>query len=146
MYPKANNTVDAAVFRNINNIVQVLLIKRRNPPFEDCWAFPGGFVNPDEPLVVAVKRELKEETDVDEFLHFTQFKSFGDPGRDPRGWTITTVYFIIVDPKTEAVAGDDAKEKAWFDVDELPSMAFDHRKILDNITERFFPFDFCSIG
>lgn len=130
-YPKANNTVDIIVVRGTSSGGnEVLLIKRRDEPFKDYWALPGGYVEPNESLEAAAARELKEETNLSG-SKLLQFKAFGDPNRDPRGWTITVVFVTRVAKDAEATAGDDAKELRWFDIDQLPSMAFDHGKILN---------------
>lgn len=123
-------TTDTIVIRGEGITRQVLLIKRKRDPFKNCWAFPGGFTEEGETLEQSAARELKEETGVDcQFL--SQFKAFGDPGRDPRGRTITIVFYAYVDEDTEAIADDDAAEVDWFDLNRLPALAFDHAKILE---------------
>jgi 8-oxo-dGTP diphosphatase len=113
---------------------KVLLIKRLNPPFEDHWAFPGGFVENDEDLAVAASRELNEETSVNvPFKNLIQFKTYGQPGRDPRGRTVSVVYYLETDYELDAQAADDAKEAYWFDLQKLPKLAFDHSQILNEI-------------
>lgn len=113
---------------------KVLLIKRLNPPFENQWAFPGGFVEDDEDLDDAASRELLEETLVSiSSKNLVQFKAYGKPSRDPRGRTVSVVYFVEVDKEMEAIAADDAKEVAWFELDKLPKMAFDHSEILNEL-------------
>lgn len=113
---------------------QILLIRRGDEPFKGAWALPGGFVDPDETLENAAARELKEETGLTD-VPLEQIGAFGDPGRDPRGWTISVVFLARVrrsevDPR----AGDDAAEVAWRRLDDLPTeLAFDHKKILDRV-------------
>jgi len=112
---------------------QVLLIERGRPPFQGAWALPGGYVEPHEPLEAAVRRELREETGL-EPRQLEQLRAFGDPGRDPRGWTVS-VAFLAVAGQEEAqamqpAAADDASGAAWFDLDDLPELAFDHAEIL----------------
>lgn len=96
--------------------LEVLLIRRGRPPFQNQYALPGGFVNQDESVDDAAKRELKEETGVDcESLE--QLRTFSTPGRDPRRWVITCAYLALVDKSQIAVqAGDDAKDAEWFSV------------------------------
>jgi 8-oxo-dGTP diphosphatase len=106
---------------------EVLLIKRANEPFRGKWALPGGFVDKDEPLEDAAVRELKEETGLSNIL-LTQMHTFGNPGRDPRGHTVSVVFVGYLPLAAEAKAGDDAAEVDWFSLDKLPELAFDHIK------------------
>lgn len=109
---------------------RVLLIRRKEPPFAGAWAIPGGFVDMDESLEDAARRELREETGIDGG-RLQQLATFGDPGRDPRGRTITIVYLARVNPKAvEPRADDDAAEVGWHDLARLPRLAFDHANIL----------------
>jgi len=128
-YPRPSLTADLLLITNEDR-PRVLLIRRKHEPFAGCWAFPGGFVNENEPLEAAARRELKEETGV-EVEHLEQLQSFGDPGRDPRGWTVTIAFIGRVDAATlKPIAADDAAEVAWHFVDAPPKLAFDHAKIL----------------
>jgi len=124
-------TVDIAVFSIIDKELRILLIKRKDPPFQDKWAIPGGFVEYDEELITAAKRELEEETGIKNVLP-EQVHTFGKVGRDPRGRTVSVVYFAFIDPSAVKIkAGSDAKEACWFNVKNLPELAFDHREIID---------------
>ena len=105
----------------------VVLIKRKNPPYG--WAIPGGFVDYGETLEEAAVREMKEETNLDVELE-RQMHTYSDPKRDPRGHTITTVFIGI--GKGELKAKDDALEVGVFNKDNLPSLVFDHKKVLDD--------------
>jgi 8-oxo-dGTP diphosphatase len=111
----------------------VLLIQRQKPPFEGQWALPGGFVEPHEPLERAARRELSEETGI-EVGHLEQLHTFGTPGRDPRGWTISVVYLALLSgeqpPIGQPRAGSDARAVGWFDLKHPPELAFDHAQIL----------------
>jgi len=123
-------TVDAVLFARRQSRWQVLLIRRGHDPFAGHWAFPGGFVNEDEPLDHAVARELQEETGLSG-VKLAQLGAFGDPGRDPRGHTISVVYWGRVNARlVKPQAADDAAEVGWHPVDDPPSLAFDHAKIL----------------
>jgi len=126
-------TVDVVVVDPSGGQPRVLLIRRANPPFQGQWAIPGGFVEPYEPLEAAARRELLEETGI-EPLRLEQLHAFGDPGRDPRGWTITIAFLALLDGaqahRWQPRAGSDAGEVGWFDLDNLPSLAFDHAEIL----------------
>lgn len=84
----------------------MLLIQRKHDPFAGKWALPGGFVDEGEPLDQAAARELQEETSVDtvaQQIRLEQVGAFGDPGRDPRGWTVTVAYVAIVKSKKLSV-------------------------------------------
>ncbi|AIN74683.1 NUDIX hydrolase [Flavobacterium psychrophilum] len=128
-------TVDAVIIRKSTDN-QLLLIKRKNKPFENCWALPGGFVDENEDLEVAAKRELEEETQI-KIDSLQQFGTFGKPFRDPRGHMISVAYFGEVPENTIAIASDDAKEVAWFAVNELPNLAFDHQEIIEKALKTF---------
>jgi 8-oxo-dGTP diphosphatase len=113
--------------------LRVLLVQRKKPPFKGKWAIPGGFVEPDEALEHAARRELREETGL-EPEHLEQLHTFGAPGRDPRGWTISVVHLAQLSPAQAASwqprAGSDAGAVGWFDLEHLPDLAFDHAQIL----------------
>jgi 8-oxo-dGTP diphosphatase len=109
---------------------RVLLIRRKHAPFAGDWALPGGFVDANERLIDAAKRELEEETGMI-VTELEQLQAYGDPGRDPRGWTVSVAFLARIDPKkARARAGDDAAEAAWFSLAKLPALAFDHAAIL----------------
>ena len=129
-FPRPSVTVDIIIFRIFDDKPEVLLIKRTNDPFKGKWALPGGFVDKDEALEVAASRELREETGLQGIL-LTQMHTFGNPGRDPRGHTVSVVYVGYLPVGAEAKAGDDAAETGWFRVDELRDLAFDHDRIID---------------
>lgn len=123
-------TVDMVLFTREKN-PRILLIKRKNPPFQDHWALPGGFMDYEEEIEDAAYRELEEETGITG-IQLEQIHAFGKVGRDPRGRTVSIVYRAVVDPSTVSVqAGDDAKEAEWFDIRKLPPLAFDHAEIID---------------
>jgi 8-oxo-dGTP diphosphatase len=135
-YERPSVTVDVIMMSVRQGDLHVLLIKRGAWPFEGMWAIPGGFVNPDESLETAAKRELQEEIGVED-VYLEQLYTFGDPGRDPRTRVITVVYFALLDSERLQVrAADDAVDVGWFPVYQLPSLAFDHDKILDYALER----------
>ncbi len=109
----------------------VLLIRRRNPPLG--WAIPGGFVEPDEDLIDAARRELFEETGL-EPSELQQLAAFGHPDRDPRGRTISVVYGACLQHAALLAAGDDAAAARWFPLTTLPTpLAFDHTDILAQV-------------
>lgn len=126
-------TVDIALYKTINNQVFILLIKRGNEPFKESWALPGGFVDMDETLIDAAKRELSEETGITD-VDLKQFYTYGDLNRDPRGRTVSVVYYSFVNQdKANAVAGDDAADAYWFSIKNLPQLAFDHKMIINEL-------------
>ncbi|MBE0637120.1 MAG: NUDIX hydrolase [Bacteroidales bacterium] len=134
-YPRASVTVDIVVFCKFDDILKVLLIQRGNEPFRDQWAFPGGFIEMEETLLNTAQRELEEETGL-KGIDLRQFKTYGDPGRDPRGRTVTIIFYGFAEPKNSSVTGaDDAKNAGWFAVDKIPILAFDHQKILDDLLD-----------
>ena len=114
---------------------EVLLVRRRNEPFRGMWCLPGGFVDPGERVVDGALRELREETSVNA-VNVRFFGAYGDPGRDPRGRTVSFVYWVRADRKPQATAGDDAADFKWFDLNRLPEMAFDHGSILAEMRSR----------
>ena len=129
-YEHPSVTVDMLIFTVIEDL-SIMLIKRKNPPYKDNWAIPGGFVNIDESVDTAAKRELKEETGIDCYLE--QFKVFGEVDRDPRTRVISVAHLALT-PFTNLCkykAGDDAKEVQFFDIDMLPELAFDHKQIIE---------------
>jgi 8-oxo-dGTP diphosphatase len=121
-------SVDIVVFRESEQL-EILLVKRKNDPYKGRWSFPGGFVEEDEKLLDAAKRELKEETGLTR-IRLEQFHAFGDPGRDPRGHTISIAHFGTARRDALLRAGDDAADAGWFPADRPPRLAFDHAKVL----------------
>ena len=130
-------TVDAVIF-GYEPIprVSVLLIKRKYQPYQNSWAVPGGFVKDNESLEEAVHRELLEETGV-EIGYLEQLYTFGKPDRDPRERIVSVAYFGLVRPDIYKIsAASDAKEVGWFDINDLPVLAFDHQDILETAIKR----------
>jgi 8-oxo-dGTP diphosphatase len=131
-FPRPGLTVDAVVLTR-ERPRRVLLIRRGHAPFAGRYALPGGFVERDEDLAPACARELREETGLAE-VALEQFRAYGTPGRDPRGWTVSVVHVGEVDAGAAARAkgADDADDARFFPVDALPRpLAFDHDRILD---------------
>lgn len=123
-------TVDVLVINKKTN--KILLIKRLNEPFKDCWALPGGFVDENEDLEQAARRELFEETNI-ETGKMIQIGAFGKPNRDPRGHMISIAYQTNLIENQIVKAKDDAKETKWFSINDLPDLAFDHLEIIKSI-------------
>ena len=126
-YPRPSVTVDAIL---ISAQHSVLLIQRSGEPFKGKWALPGGFIELDESLEAACRRELEEETGV-RVGEITQFKAYEAVDRDPRGRTISVVFYSFLEQEAIPLAGDDAANAQWFPLSELPELAFDHQQILD---------------
>ena len=134
-YARPALTVDVAIVTREAQ-PRVLLIRRKKEPFAGSWALPGGFVDANERLADAARRELVEETGVT-VADLEQLYMAGDPGRDPRGWTVTVAYLAQVAPDAlKPVAADDADAVGWFALDELPSLAFDHAMLLARVRVR----------
>ncbi|OGY63297.1 MAG: hypothetical protein A3B92_03485 [Candidatus Harrisonbacteria bacterium RIFCSPHIGHO2_02_FULL_42_16] len=123
-------TADVVLFSIYNDNLQMLLVKRKNPPFRGQWALPGGFLERKESLLAAARRELFEETGV-RHLYLEQLYTFGDPGRDPRGRVVTVAYFALVPSPLSVSAGSDAREAKWWPAGGLPKLAFDHKRIIE---------------
>lgn len=130
-YDRPSVTVDLAIFTVLHRALHVLLVKRRQAPFAGMWALPGGFVHMDESLEDAARRELREESGVED-VYLEQLYTFGDPGRDPRTRVITVAHFALVRAEHQRLrAATDAAAVNWFPAYDPPALAFDHRQILD---------------
>ena len=127
----------------VDNVIlvgtKVLLIKRGQDPFEGYWALPGGFVNENEPVEIAARRELAEESHCTFVGEPVLIGVFSGPGRDPRGWMISVSFGIQLDELdlSTLAAGDDAKEVGLFELNELPPLAFDHAQIVAAARAKF---------
>ncbi len=117
-------TVDGIIIKN----KMILLIKRGNEPFQGQWALPGGFVEYGETTEQAVIREIHEETGIRGTIHKI-LGVYSDPKRDPRGHTISIVYLMSISRGIPR-AGSDAEDIHFFDLNDLPPLAFDHEKII----------------
>jgi 8-oxo-dGTP diphosphatase len=134
--PKIFVTVDNVIVRTLDSEKELLLIKRKNNPFKDFWALPGGFVDENEDLEDAARRELQEETNIN-VSEIHQVGAYGKPGRDPRSHVVSIAYFAEVANNLEAKAQDDAKEVNWFNIKKLPNLAFDHENIINDTIKKF---------
>jgi 8-oxo-dGTP diphosphatase len=123
-------SVDIACFALHGEQLALLLVQRTEPPFAGSWALPGGAVQPAEPLDAAAARLLAERTEIRN-VYLEQLYTFGDPGRDPRGRTLSVTYFALLNASqpTPVQAGRGVQDVAWFPADELPQLAFDHALI-----------------
>lgn len=146
-YPHPAVTTDIVIFTIRDDRLKILLIQRGEAPFKDSWALPGGFLKMEESLDECARRELAEETGLSD-LYLEQLYSFGAPDRDPRERVITIAYYALV-PSDQLTlqAGTDAADAAWFDLDELPDLAFDHPDIIQSARERLgAKMDYSTIG
>ena len=122
-------TVDILVFTMGRNGSEILLIERKYKPFQGNWALPGGFVEENETFLQAAQRELEEETMIAN-LALNHLGVFDAPDRDPRGRTVSVAFWTIGVGKKKIKAGSDASRAAWFSLDDLPALAFDHDQII----------------
>lgn len=130
-YPHPAVSADCVLFGVTPNELKILLIERGNDPYKGCWAFAGGFMEIDETAEQCAARELLEETGLSN-IHLEQFGTFSDVNRDPRERVMTVAFLALVEPeKCTVLAGDDAAKAQWFNIDELPPLAFDHNNVLD---------------
>ena len=127
-YPHPAVTADCVIFGFDGFSIKVLLIQRGIEPFKGKWAFPGGFMNMNETAEECARRELEEETGLKNAA-VEQFYTFSDVNRDPRERVITVAHYALV-RLSEVKGGDDAASARWFAMDEVPSLAFDHDRIL----------------
>ncbi|MGB5830566.1 MAG: NUDIX domain-containing protein [Thiohalocapsa sp.] len=135
-YPHPAVTTDVVLFTIRDEGLELLLIRRGNPPFKDCWALPGGFLDIDEDLDRCAARELEEETGLAD-LYLEQLRTFGALGRDPRERVISVAYFALAPAERLHIqAGDDAAEARWHSLPNLPELAFDHAEIIRIAHER----------
>lgn len=138
-YPRPAVTVDIILFTFHEEELRVLMVRRKQPPFAAKWALPGGFVEIDEDLEDAARRELFEETHVQD-IYLEQLYTFGEPDRDPRGRVITVAYFALLSTdqsqSLQIQGASDADEAAWWNVYELPPIAFDHARIIQYALQR----------
>src|SRR5256885_13577288 len=139
-FPAFAVTVDVVILTMSEGMLHVLLVCRGEAPFEGMWAIPGGFKRPTETLDEAAKRELAEETGVDGARSLTQFRAYGDPGRDPRMNVVTVAYLAVLREVGGVVAGTDAADAALVPVSDVldgkVGLAFDHARIVGDAVER----------
>ena len=131
-YKSPSLAVDGVIIKDN----QILLIKRKNDPYKDKWAIPGGFVEYGEKTEDAVLREIKEETGLEAKISGL-VGVYSDPKRDPRKHVVSITY-LLKDISGTANGGDDAKEAKWWDVNGLPELAFDHHYIINDALKIYY--------
>lgn len=140
-YKYPNTTVDVAIFTIINRQLHVLTVKRAEEPFKEIWSLVGGYVDieRDKNLTATAKRKLEEKTSV-QTPYLEQLETVGNAERDPRGWSITTVYFALISSVgIELKAGNGTNEIQWSQIEKSKvkdTLAFDHAEILLKCIER----------
>ena len=136
-YPRPAVTVDCIIFGlDESQQLKVLLVRRKLPPFAGQWALPGGFVQMEESLENAARRELQEETGMTN-VFMEQLFTFGLPDRDPRGRVISVAYYALVNLVEHPIkAATDADRADWFSLNQVPPLAFDHASILETALAR----------
>ncbi len=135
-YARPALTADCVVFGLDEEDLKVLLIQRDLEPFEGMWALPGGFAIVGESLEATARRELLEETGLKN-VFLEQLYTFSEPKRDPREHVVTVAFYALVNLSEHKLqAATDARNAAWFAIDDIPKLAFDHEKILKAGYER----------
>jgi 8-oxo-dGTP diphosphatase len=140
-YKRPSVAVDVVIYTIFNGTLHVLTIKRSIPPFEGMWSLVGGYVDvdQDEDLESTAKRKLFEKTGV-KTSYLEQLMTFGNKKRDPRGWTVSAVYFALLRSQNiHLTAGSGASEIEWTPLHPggiKKKLAFDHDEILQTATER----------
>lgn len=136
-YPISYVAVDVVAFTIVGGVLTMLVVDRGVEPFRGRPALPGGFVRPEEDLEDAARRELREETGVDEPV-LEQLRTYGAPDRDPRARTVSVAHLAVLAEPAALLAGTDAAGAAWRPVDDVrrEGLAFDHARILDDAVER----------
>ncbi len=131
-YPRPALTTDALIFGydSQQDKLYFLAIQRLNEPFKNLWALPGGFVDMDETVETSANRELQEETGLKN-ITLEQLITASKIDRDPRGRTISVVFWAITEIDYNVKGADDAKEAKWIPVSDIPKMAFDHNEIIN---------------
>ena len=141
IFSRPSAAVDNVIYTIFDGALHVLLVKRDNHPFMDHWSLVGGFVDleNDFNLESTAKRKLEEKTGV-KTPYLEQFYTIGNKDRDPRCWSITSVYFALIPVENiKLQVGKGAKDIKWAKILKgtiKEKMAFDHSKIIQECTQR----------
>jgi len=123
--PAPTQVTVAVVLQVRDQRLQVLLWERAREPFAGAWALPGGYLAPGETLEQSIRRHLADKVDVRELAHLEQLENLSDPGRHPDEWQVATAFLGLIPSDADPALPDDT---AWHAVDDLPPLAFDHRR------------------
>ena len=130
-YPRPSVTVDCIIFGYQGESLEILLLNRKEAPFENKWTIPGGFLNVDEGLEDAASRILQTKTGLKK-LFLEQLYTFGKTDRDPRGRVLSVAYYTLINPKKYTlITGIAANDLQWFPLDKMPKTGFDHKEIIN---------------
>ncbi|MFG2266330.1 NUDIX domain-containing protein [Streptomyces sp. NPDC048720] len=131
-------TVDLAVLTVREGALHVLLVERGQEPYAGRWALPGGFLLPDESAETAARRELAEETGLDDVsgLDLEQSRTYSEPDRDPRMRVVSVAFTALLPEPPEPRGGGDAAQARWLPYGSAGPLAFDHDRILADAHER----------
>jgi 8-oxo-dGTP diphosphatase len=124
-------TADPVVFTLAGGRLSVLLARRLEPPQRGSFSLPGGFVGPEESPEATAERKLREKTGVGS-VHLEQLRTYAAPDRDPRGWLPSIAYLALVRPESLPAHAPAGREARWWPLDELPELALDHARVVDD--------------
>jgi 8-oxo-dGTP diphosphatase len=124
-------SADPVVFTLLHGGLSVLLARRLEEPQRGMFALPGGFVGAEESPEQTAERKLREKTGVGS-VHLEQLRTYAEPDRDPRGWLPSIAYLALVGPEALPDERPADRDASWHDVEELPPLALDHARIVDD--------------
>ncbi len=127
--------VDTVIFRVVDHKLEVLLLELNRSEFPGMWAAPGGLVTKSETLEEAATRHLSDRAGLKN-IYLEQLSTFGDPDRDPTGWVVSVAYLALVTGEVTPKTNDQYKSIAWYPVNKLPPLAYDHTEIIKIAVER----------
>ncbi|MET0355463.1 MAG: NUDIX domain-containing protein [Cellvibrio sp.] len=132
-------SVDVAIFTMLDGKLYILMVERGEFPHKTRWALPGGFINQkqDKDLHATALRKLTEKTGV-KTPYLEQVTTIGNSDRDPRGWSVTSLYMALIAHTPTAKFIDAVTDARWWPVDEAikQTLAFDHADLIEQARER----------